>query len=498
MNKLPLVSVIIPTYNRPKLLRETIESVLAQTHPALECIVVDDGSTDDTPRMLAEYARNFPGKLIPIRQENRGGTAARNTGARAARGRFLNFLDHDDLFLPEKIQSQVKVFDARPALGLVHCGYYRIDKDGRYLDKRIHLPEGDVRVRLAQGCFLWSGAPLIRRECLDLVGLFNEEAWSSDADMWLRIAFAGYHFGCVQEPMGCYRMLLDSAMADVSRTERMDIPNMERIFSDPSLPHEVRTVRDKAFLNQRFWLAFRYYTVMQWEDGKRNLEEAICISPGILDDADALIHRMVDSVLDLRVEDSLALADYVMEHLPAAVDEVVRPRRKALYGLVHMGLAFRNYCRGRIEDAGKDFQMAILLMPQIASAPEYFIHSMVSWAHRAPGSPMQYLELVLNNLPPEAQLVLSRRKAILAELAVGLARREFWFGQRRHVPGLLMKAFRYRRSWLKKPRKLAQFALSLPHLLAWRIKETLVGARRGSLDGCGDPRGLGMDLPGGK
>src|SRR5690606_38360993 len=141
-----------------------------------------------------------------------------------------------DLMLPDKIARQVDLLRSRPECGLVHCGFYRIDRDGRKIDIVNHLPEGDVRERLVQGCFLWSGAPLIRREVIDEAGLFDESVWSSDAEMWLRIAIAGYEFGCVQEPLGCYRILPDSSMADVARTERMDMATLERTFADPRLP----------------------------------------------------------------------------------------------------------------------------------------------------------------------------------------------------------------------------------------------------------------------
>jgi glycosyltransferase involved in cell wall biosynthesis len=96
---LPKVSVIIITYNRSQLLPVAIDSVLAQTYPSIEVIVVDDGSTDDTPEVMLHYAE----RVRYIRQENRGVPAARNTGIRAATGDFINFLDSDDFFLPTKI-----------------------------------------------------------------------------------------------------------------------------------------------------------------------------------------------------------------------------------------------------------------------------------------------------------------------------------------------------------------------------------------------------------
>ena len=98
-----LVSVIIPTYNSGTYVTETIDSVLNQTYPHREIIVVDDGSTDDTP----EQVRRYGSAISYIRQSNSGVGAARNTGLRAASGHYLAFLDSDDLWLPEKLAVQL-------------------------------------------------------------------------------------------------------------------------------------------------------------------------------------------------------------------------------------------------------------------------------------------------------------------------------------------------------------------------------------------------------
>src|SRR5437773_3781756 len=112
------VSVVIPTYNYARYLPEAIDSALAQTHAPLEVIVVDDGSTDDTPRVLAVYGD----RIRVIRQANRGPGAARNTGIAAARGEYVGFLDADDVWLPRKLELQMARFEADQGLGLVHCG----------------------------------------------------------------------------------------------------------------------------------------------------------------------------------------------------------------------------------------------------------------------------------------------------------------------------------------------------------------------------------------
>jgi len=108
--KNPLISVIIPTYNRGWIIKEAIDSVLAQEYINYELIVVDDGSTDDTHDILNSYQKNF----LVLRQNNKGVSAARNRGFAAASGRFIAFLDSDDIWLPQKLSQQVDFFQSFP------------------------------------------------------------------------------------------------------------------------------------------------------------------------------------------------------------------------------------------------------------------------------------------------------------------------------------------------------------------------------------------------
>jgi len=121
------ISVIIPAYNHARYLAEAIDSVLAQTYAPLEIIVVDDGSTDGTPAVAASYGD----RIRYIRQENAGVGAARNNGIAAARGEYLAFLDSDDIWLPEKLEREIALFDADPQLGFVHCGVEKFDESGQ-------------------------------------------------------------------------------------------------------------------------------------------------------------------------------------------------------------------------------------------------------------------------------------------------------------------------------------------------------------------------------
>src|ERR1044071_7624837 len=248
----PLVSVIIPTYNRWSYLQMAIDSVLTQTYPNIEIIVVDDGSTDRTAEMLDSYEN----RIQVIHQKNQGGTNARNTGVQISKGDYLTFLDHDDLMFPTKLERQIALFEVDPKLGAVHCRWQYIDPQGKILDKIGPLPKGNIYKTLVLGCFLWSGAPVVRREYFHKVGDFDPSIWSSDWDMWLRLAGAGCTFGCVQEILGAYRIMPDSTMADVSRTEKMDIRLLDKVFASPQqTPQAIQAVKAQAYGIWRFWLS---------------------------------------------------------------------------------------------------------------------------------------------------------------------------------------------------------------------------------------------------
>jgi len=111
------VSLVIATFNHARFVGEALDSALAQTLRAVEVVVVDDGSTDDTPAVLARY----DGRILVIRQPNRGLAAARNAGLAASRGTYVTFLDADDVLMPTKLAEQVAVLERAPAVGWTYC-----------------------------------------------------------------------------------------------------------------------------------------------------------------------------------------------------------------------------------------------------------------------------------------------------------------------------------------------------------------------------------------
>lgn len=185
----PTVSVIIPTYNRANLLKRAIASVLNQKFEDFELIVVDDASSDNTPRVVESIN---DGRIRYIRlKKNSGGPVARNTGIKKARGRFIALLDDDDEWLPNRLELQIRKFEELDSeFGVVYGGFYYVShQDGRTLGERVPEYRGDIYNKLLKENFIGSPTLLIRKKCFKKVGLFDPKLSSSqDWDMWLRIA----------------------------------------------------------------------------------------------------------------------------------------------------------------------------------------------------------------------------------------------------------------------------------------------------------------------
>ncbi len=195
------VSVVIPCYNYASFLKEAIDSALSQSYAAHEVIVVDDGSSDDTTAV----AKTFGDQIQYIRTENRGVSAARNTGVKAATGDLIAFLDADDRWLPEKLERQVAMFEADPSLGLVHARS-RVFNGSTGRTKCAPATQKDYSLHgLLANCGISSPSAVVPRAVFDKVGYFDKDlSNAADWNMWLRIA-AEYKVACCPEILVEYR-----------------------------------------------------------------------------------------------------------------------------------------------------------------------------------------------------------------------------------------------------------------------------------------------------
>ena len=187
MQNNPLVSIIIPVFNRPAFVKAAVDSVLEQTYGNREIIIVDDGSTDATPAVLAGYG----GAINVLHQANLGVSAARNAGIRAACGDLIAFLDSDDYWLPRKLGQQVAFFRDHPEALVCQTEEIWV-RNGRRVNpkKRHQKPSGNIFEPSLALCLLSPSAVMLRKSLLEEVGLFDESMPAcEDYDLWLRIAW---------------------------------------------------------------------------------------------------------------------------------------------------------------------------------------------------------------------------------------------------------------------------------------------------------------------
>ena len=231
----PVVSVVIPLYNAKDVIRDTIESVFAQTYHDYEIVVIDDGSTDGSEDVLRAY-----GDCLQYIQQPNGGVAqARNRGIAASRGRYIALLDHDDLWMPDKLAKQVAVLEEQPAVGMVVTDVSHIDRAGRPMNQvgPAYQPQHEFARLFVQGFVPTPSATLIRTAILRAVGGFDEQfnsAGMDDHELWTRIAAATTIAG-ISEPLTLHRNR-DIKPADIALGHRPLLIEklMTRFSHDPA------------------------------------------------------------------------------------------------------------------------------------------------------------------------------------------------------------------------------------------------------------------------
>ena len=223
--KNPFISVIVPTYNRADFVGETIESILNQTYKYFELIIIDDGSTDNTEEVIGKFKDS---RIKYIKTDNWGGPARpRNTGIKKAKGEYIAFCDDDDIWLPKKLEKQIRVFQVSNETAMLYTRFRTIE--GEIISNRI-FPEngmyksGNMFKSIYLRNLIACSSVMIRRSVLDQVGLFNTDPnliAIEDADLWLRIALK-YNIKCTDDlPLLIYRIHSQSiSQGVIQRTKR--------------------------------------------------------------------------------------------------------------------------------------------------------------------------------------------------------------------------------------------------------------------------------------
>jgi glycosyltransferase involved in cell wall biosynthesis len=290
----PKVSVIIPTYNRSVFLKDAIESVLRQTFTDYEIIVVDDGSTDDTREVVHQF-----GALIRYyHQENRGCSAARNLGIRAAFGEYIAFLDSDDVFMPEKLAIQARELDQNPHCGMVYSHALGMDEKGNLIGI---CWKGNLSGWIyPSSLFIKNGiittpSVMVRASVLKEVGCFDESLEiCEDLDLWRRIA-RRHPIIQVRESLVKVR-LGDSVMRkgiDVSRYLEARVRFYEKAFKeDPVLNMNLR--------GELFTEMYLRYGILAFRQGKI-MNSLMLICKSFLFKPQWIIHMLMTELSMLKI-----------------------------------------------------------------------------------------------------------------------------------------------------------------------------------------------------
>lgn len=237
MENSPLVSVIIPTYNRAERVCEAVESVLKQDYTTVEIIVVDDGSTDNTQRLLKKYQK----KISVLHQENRGVSAARNIGIRHSKGDYIALLDSDDLWERQKLSCQIEFFKNNPGALICQTEEIWIRNGRRVNPKNRHKkPSGMIFEASLALCLVSPSAVMIKKTLFDSVGLFDEALTAcEDYDLWLRISLK-YPIYLTPEPCVIKKGGHDDQLSAAPGLDRFRIMSLQKLLSETELPENYR------------------------------------------------------------------------------------------------------------------------------------------------------------------------------------------------------------------------------------------------------------------
>lgn len=268
---MPTVSVIIHTYNNEKFIGETIESVLNQTYDDYEIIVVDDGSVDGTRDALLPYMQ----KIRYHYKENGGIASAKNACISLSKAVFIAFLDHDDLWVPDKLRIQMECFNKNPQIGLVYAKYTSF-RDGKELRTK---PEkgysGWIFKKLLAKSFIQTSTVVVKRECLNAVGPYDESfALGDEYDMFLRIS-EKFQCGFVDKGLTRYRIHDTNASENNFLFDKDNLGVYKKIYNNfTDLDGIEKKILRKRIARYSIKVAEDLYSQGKLEESKKYQKEA--------------------------------------------------------------------------------------------------------------------------------------------------------------------------------------------------------------------------------
>lgn len=255
---MPKASIVIPAYNQAQYLEYTLKSVLNQTFQDWECVIVNDGATDNTEQIAQKYVE-LDRRFKYVYQENKGLSGARNTGIEASQGEYVGLLDSDDLWEPQMLEKTVGYLDKNPKVDIVTGAYDMIDETGKTISTRItpRVSKNALEDLLVGGVGFPPHALLLRREVFSACGLFDTRLRAlEDWDMWLRAANSGHRFGDIDCLIAHYRCHTSSMRYDIERMRSSYLNALEKFFNVQNNPYIIK-LKPYAYAYQ--WLVLAQY-----------------------------------------------------------------------------------------------------------------------------------------------------------------------------------------------------------------------------------------------
>ncbi len=264
-----LVSVVIPAYNVEKYIKQAIESVLLQDYKNLEIIVVDDGSTDNTGKILSEYEKK-DSRIKVITQINKGLAGARNTGLVYAKGDYLCILDSDDIMLPDKISKQSEFLEFNPEYDITYSGLYHfVDGDNDIFHHPINALGYLQYDSLLYGNVINPNTVFFKRSVFESCGGFDETLRSAeDWEYWLNLTYRGLKFGYQEIPLTLYRMRKNSLSANSILMMQTPLNVLEKQLS-LSLNDKQKQIIELEIEHWRKRLCMSYFTSGNKKEAKK-------------------------------------------------------------------------------------------------------------------------------------------------------------------------------------------------------------------------------------
>jgi glycosyltransferase involved in cell wall biosynthesis len=343
------ISVVTPCYNAERFIGQTIRSVLDQTYQDFEIIVVDDGSTDGSPQVVQRFSDP---RIRLLSQTNAGPAKARNTGARAATGEFLAFLDADDLALPHRFASQLAILEAGFLLSVVGSGYIWIDENGAELPwphhSWQHAPDlNDISSWLLDCPFVPS-ATMLRRRAWEEVGGFDEDlVGPEDWNFWMRLVVTGHRMTWQQEVVCLYRRTANSLSENADRMSVNSPEALRRVLVRPDFPPHLLPLGQKGLAIRHLDGTKRLYRSGMWEQGKTSLETAISLDPGLIVGQPCRVEdEIVSASMEPLITDPLGFLASVFRNLPANAGPV-QARERDILARVRLELLARGLQNGQ-------------------------------------------------------------------------------------------------------------------------------------------------------